>query len=82
MTHGWVLGRLKPRMSVATSVITSLKLLAMASTSPSSSSRGPNLPPILASNRLEMFGYLDLVSLLETNVCLFLMQIPSSKKKI
>ena len=55
VAHGWVLGRLKPIMSVATSVITSLKLLVMTSTSPSSSSRGPNLPPILATNRLEMF---------------------------
>ena len=50
-------------MSVATSVITSLKLLVMASTSPSSSSRGPNLPPILASNRLEMFGSLSVSKL-------------------
>ena len=34
VVHGWVLGRLKPIMSVATSVITSLKLLVMTSTSP------------------------------------------------
>ena len=56
VAHGWVLWRLKPRMSVATSVITSLKLLVMAPGSPSSSIRGPNLPPILASNKLVMFG--------------------------
>ena len=63
VAHGWALGRLKPIRSDATSVITSLKLLVMASTSLSSSGRGPTLPPVLASNRLEMFGYLRLSKL-------------------
>ena len=63
VAHGWDLGQLKSRVSVASSVITSLKLLVMASASPSSSSRGPNVPHILTSNKLEMFGSLSLSKL-------------------
>ena len=67
-------------MSVATSVVTSFKLLVVASTS--SKNRGPHLSPIIAWNMLEMLGYLSLSKLNVSLVFLALFAPLSRTRKV